>query len=324
MRLRWTEERERNYRRNLMKARIIRTSLWLLGISWIAAASVLWAQSQPAPAERAQIQKSIQVLETVLNTVRQQALVTAYASSGDADHIAYFGPADSGRRCEGIYLENYGVLFEVYLPNFSEQRSINLIVNKSILGGVENGMTVAAPSATGLPPSKKTAAAPPSTGSITVRAEAQTADPSLQSLSKMIDAYNQELQRANRVAALQGFMEKLRASNIFSKVQWIDSPMLEYSAQSPGALPQPEVQRKQLQDALMRAVADYGSNIPHLQINQFITILMKAPLPRDFSLFSPETRTSTIIRFSVKDLEDYKTGKITYADLVARTKVQEN
>lgn len=302
-----------------MKARIATLGQWTLGILLIAGTIPLSAQPLLTPAERAQIQKNIQIIEGVLNTVRVQSLLPVDTNSDEVSRITYFSPADSGRRCEGIYLDNYGIIFEVYLPNFSEQRSFNLIVSKSYLRGGENNVTVKASS--GTPSSQKGTTVSPTAAAAQLKPV--TPEATLQALSKMIDAYNQQLQRANRDAALRDFLEKLRSSNIFPADPFMGSTLFFEPNAVRSAQPDAATQQKRLQDAMMHAVADYGANVPHLLPGQFITILMKAPLPRDFSLFAPETRTSTIIRFNVKDLEDYKTGKIKYDDLIARTKVQD-
>ncbi|MDD5544681.1 MAG: hypothetical protein PHX83_16060 [Acidobacteriia bacterium] len=303
-----------------MKVRFATFTSWILGVLLVAGTTPLAAQSEMSASERAQIQKSIQIVEGVLNTVRVQSLLPMDTSSDEEVHVNYFSPGESGRRCEGIYLDNYGVIFEVYLPSFSEQRSFSLIVSKPAWSSNENKVVVNPPAANGSSrQATSVSSKPPATPAKTATPEA-----TLDTLSKMIDAYNMQSQRVNRDAALRDFLEKLRASNIFLTDPLMGSNLFFGPSTVRATFPDPETQRKRLQDALLHAVADYGANIPHLQPGQFITILMKAPSPRDFSLFTPETRTSTIIRFNVKDLEDYKTGRIKYADLVARTKVQDN
>lgn len=279
------------------------------------------AQPRPAPADRTQIRKSIEIVEGVLNTVRQQALASTAASSykgPDSNNpvFVYLKSAE-GNRSEGIYLEGYGVIFEVPLPNFSEQRSFNLVFKNS-LPRISVGKTPRTPSTVQAPYA--------STANVVMEANAEIPTTALNTLSKLIDSYVRESQDKNKESALRGLIAKLRESNIFSQTSLFEPLSLweVEKSQPEGEQPKPDVLEKRLQESVMKAIADYGNAIPGLRPNEFVTILFKAPVPRDFSLFSPETRTSKIVRFTVRDLQEYKVGKISYEELQARAMVEEN
>jgi len=290
-------------------------------------ATLTWSAQNPVPpTDREQIKRSIQIVENILNTVRQQALNTVamtVTKKGDENNptVLYLRSSE-GNRAEGIYLDGYGVIFEVYLPNFSEQRSMNWILKKSF--GVSSGRrTVRAPS--------NGPASSPSNPSahVVLEAKSDLAPKTMDTFTKLIEAYERQSQGPNKEIALRELFSKLREANLVPQLNVFESSLLEEGEEAEPVGPSDEesrleAQRKHLQDALMRAVADYGSSIPGLQPSDSITILLKAPVPQDFSLFSPETRTSTLIRFSVRDLRDYKTGKLSYTDLETRTKIQEN
>jgi hypothetical protein len=284
------------------------------------------AQNQNPPINREQIKKSIQIVENILNTVRQQALNTVamtVAKKGDENNptVLYLRSSE-GSRAEGIYLDGYGVIFEVFLPNFSEQRSMNWILRKSF--GVAPGRKTTRASSGGTVSSQ-----PDPSAHVLVETKSGLAPKTLDTFSKLIDAYERQSQGPNKEIALRELFSKLRETNLVPQLNVFESSLLDEAVEAETEKPsdeesKSEVQRKHLQDAIMRAVADYGNSIPGLQPSEYITVLLKAPVPQDFSLFSPETRTSTVIRFSVRDLKDYKTGKLSYADLEAKTKIEEN
>lgn len=288
----------------------------------ISMSRVAWAgQDQTSSVERDQVRRNIQIIEGVLNTVRQQVLASVAATmfrEGDPNNPAFLSlRAGEGNRSEGIYLEGYGVIFEVYVPNFSEQRSLNWIFMNTV--GAKNMDRARAASAPTVPGS----------ANLVVEAKSQPSPSALNALSKLIDSYTSESQNKNREIALRDLMSKLREADFLPPMG-----ILEYSPPEAGTSPNAEktsneesksaLQRKQLQNAIMKAVADYGSSIPGLLPSEYITVFLKSPDPNDFSVISPETRTSTIIRFSVRDLREYKTGKISYADLLAKTKIEGN
>jgi len=290
----------------------------------ISMSMMAWAgQDQASSIERDQVRKNIQIIEGVLNTVRQQVVASVAANvfrEGDPNHPAFmFLHAGEGNRTEGIYLEGYGVIFEVYLPNFSEQRSINWIF-KNTQGLAAQNMGRAREASVPIVPG------PSNPG---VEAKPEFSPSALNALSKLVDSYMSESQNKNREMALRDLMSKLREADFFPQMS-----ILEYSPLEGGTNPNAEksskeeskssLQRKQLQNAIMKAVADYGSSISGLLPSEYITVFLKSPDPNDFSIISPETRTSTIIRFSVRDLRDYKTGRISYADLLAKTKIEGN
>ena len=231
--------------------------------------------------------------------------------------------SSEGNRAEGIYLDGYGVIFEVYLPNFSEQRSMNWIFKKSF--GVVPGRRTVRAQSTGPTPAQSD----PSTRVLVETKSDLAPKTPLDTFSKLIEAYVRQSQGPNKEIALRELFSKLREANLVPQLNVFESSLLEEGAETDTERPseeesKSEAQRKHLQDAIMRAVADYGSSIPGLQPSEYISVLLKAPVPQDYSLFSPETRTSTVIRFSVRDLREYKTGKLSYADLEARAKIGEN
>jgi hypothetical protein len=290
----------------------------------VAAPGILYAQSPRSTDERSQIKRSIEVVEGVINTVRQQALHAVTASlvrTNDSNNpIAFFLQSNEGNRTEGIYLEGYGVIFEVGIPNFTEQRSLNFAYRNLVPG-------FSAKRATKAPVAEPGPTSTPST-MIMETASANTSS-TLDALSKLIDNYTSEAQRTDKQAALRDLLSKLREKDFLRSTYSLEitstSDAQEGGKEKGGSTNwNPEQQRKQLQDAIVKAVADYGSSIPGLEPRESVTILLKAPVQKDFSLFSPETRTSTIIRFTVRDLQDYKVGKISYSELQSKTKIEEN
>ncbi|MGB7621311.1 MAG: hypothetical protein WBN92_03080 [Terriglobia bacterium] len=297
-----------------------------LGVGILVTGSTWCAQNSSPSIDREQLKRSIQIVENVLNTVRQQALspvALTLAKKGDEGNptVLYLRSSE-GSRAEGIYLDGYGVIFEVSLPNFSEQRSVNWIVKNST-GAIPGRRTVRA-TAGATPPPKSA-----SSGNLVVETKSTPTPTALDTFSKLIDSYVRESQNKSKEIALRELFSKLREANLVPHLNIFESAFLddgmEPEAENPSVEEsRSEVQRKNLQNAIMKAVADYGSSIPGLQPGEYITVFLKAPVPQDFSLFSPETRTSTVIRFSVRDLRDYKTGKLSYADLETRTKIEEN
>jgi hypothetical protein len=303
-----------------------RNLCFVLGAGLLVTAGTWCAQNPSSSTDREQMKRSIQIVENVLNTVRQQALNTITMSvtkkgSETSPTVLYLRTSE-GSRAEGIYLDGYGVIFEVYLPSFSEQRSVNWILRNSMEFG-PGKRTVRA--SRGETPSSR----PDSTANVLVENAPGLAPKTLDTFSKLIDSYERQSQGKNKEIALRELFSKLREANLVPQLNLFESTLLDEGAQAEtdklsSEESKVEVQRKHLQDAIMRAIADYGSSIPGLQPGENITVLLKAPIPQDFSLFSPETRTSTVIRFSVRDLRDYKSGKLSYSDLEARTKVEEN
>ncbi|MBZ5536184.1 MAG: hypothetical protein LAO31_09535 [Acidobacteriia bacterium] len=303
-------------------------ALNVAGGAGILVATLAWgAQNQSLPIDREQMKKSIEIVESVLNKVRQQALNTVamtVAKKGDENNptVLYLRTSE-GNPAEGIYLDGYGVIFEVYLPNFSEQRSMNWILKKSF--GVTPGRRTARGPSGGAVSSQ-----PDTSAHVLVETKSDLASKTpLDAFSKLIAAYERQSQGPNKEIALRELFSKLREINLVPQLNAFESSLLDDGSETetekpPNEESKAEVQRKHLQDAIMKAVAEYGSSISGLQPSEYISVLLKAPVPQDFSLFSPETRTSTVIRFSVRDLRDYKAGKLSYADLEAKTKIEEN
>lgn len=293
----------------------------ITGAILFAATAIVSAQDQSSAADRNQIKKSIEIVEGVLNTVRQQAIVTEARTTAKRNtrngQSMLLLHASEGNRTEGIYVNGYGVIFEVYLPSFSEQRSFRLFMTDYGREAVSPRETVTVQSFTD--PPQKTAG----------DSKTEPSTSTLAALSKLVESYSHEMQNKSKEMALRDLFAKLRQADLFPRVNVLETSWLEESAstdKSPAENPESTAaaQRKQFQDAIMKAIAEYGGTIAALRPTEFITVFLKAPVPRDFSLFSPETRTATIIRFSVRDLQEYKVGKISYDQLMARTKTEEN
>lgn len=288
----------------------------------LAMLTVIVAQTNNQPMDRAQMKKDIEIVEGVLNTVRQQSLTAVFSSvqerevDRNAPSVMYFRVSD-GRRSEGFYLNGYGVIFEVYLPNFKEQRTFNILARKPGVATVRTERP--APEPLSIP---STAARP-----ATVDVNVETSATALHALSKLMETYTREMQSQGKETALKQLLSKLRDSDLLPQMKVMTTSFfndLNLSEKSPSEESRIVAQKKEFQDSILKAVASYGSAISQLQPGEFVTILFKTPMTQDFSLFSPETRTSQIIRFSVKDLHDYKVGKLSYAELLGKISIEEN
>ncbi len=285
-----------------------------VALSWNVAG---YAQTNLPKVSRAQICQNIEIVENVLNTVRQQVLTSSLASKSQSamasPDVFYLRTTDSNRT-EGIYLDGYGVIFEVYMPTFSEQRSYSLFLHARSPLEVSTGQEIASQ---------------PGIKSVTVQSMKQPPPATLNKLAGLIDSYSKETQSQNREAALRELFAKIQAANLFPSFGFLEygesGPASDGDAQrAVNEAARLNEQRQQFQDAIMQAIAEYGATIPGLPPTESITVFLKAPVSQDFSLFSPVTRTSKIIRFSVRDLQDYKVGKINYEELQKRVKIEEN
>ncbi len=301
--------------------RFPKSPLRLIGLGTVGAllfSVPFYAQTRPALNERAQMRHSIEILENVLDTVRQQAMTAAVTSSArgvalGGTRYMYFQTGETNRT-EGIFLTGYGVIFEVYVPTFTEQRTINIFFRSS-----------QSASAASLPPT------PPPLDATTfmVKSPTEPSSASLKALAALIDSYSKELQGQNRDAALRNLFAKLRSTDLFSQVSLLTPAPQEAAAEMEekklaAEEAKLEEQRRQFQDSIIHAIADYGSSIPGLDVNNSITVLLKGSMTKDASLFSPPARTSRIIHFYLKDLEDYKVGKISFDELKRRVQIEQN
>ena len=289
----------------------------VLTMFWTAAS---FAQNDLAANNRLQMQRKIEIIENVLDTVRQQVIASAAPSAkrnadSESPNIFYLRTGERDRT-EGIYLNGYGVIFEVYLPTFSEQRSYSILFRKTSPLASAFTMTESSDSST---------ASHATTQKVSAQSGMEPTTTALGTLSKLIESYDKQLQSQTRDAALRDLFSQLKSAGLFSNFKFIAENSQESDAVSIASEESRlHQQRKQFQDSLIRAIADYGSTLPGLPLNDQITLFLKAPVAQEGSLFSPVMRTSKIIRFSVKDLQDYKVGKINYEELQKRVSIEEN
>lgn len=287
----------------------------------LALLTVVDAQTSNSPMDRAQMKKDIEIVEGVLNTVRQQSLATVMTAYQDKDadrnpFVVYARTSD-GRRSEGFYLNGYGVIFEVYVPNFTDQRTYRILAKKPGVAnaGVGRG--------TSSEPSPRPSTAPTST----VSASVETSTAVLTRLSKLIETFTREQVSQGKDVALRQLASKLQELELVPQMKVMASSLFdEYSLSEKSTIDESRMvaERKEFQDSIIKAVASYGSTISQLQSGEFITVLLKAPVTQEFSLLSRDARTSNIIRFSVRDLYEFKVGKISYVELLGKVKIEEN
>lgn len=288
----------------------------------LALLTVVDAQTSNSPMDRAQMKKDIEIVEGVLNTVRQQSLATVMTAYQDKDadrnpFAVVYARTSDGRRSEGFYLNGYGVIFEVYVPNFSDQRTYRILAKKP---GVANAGVGRGTSSEPFP---RPSTAPTST----VSASVETSTAVLTRLSKLIETFTREQVSQGKDAALRQLASKLQELELVPQMKVMASSLFdEYSLSEKSTTDESRMvaERKEFQDSIIKAVASYGSTISQLQSGEFITVLLKAPVTQEFSLLSRDARTSNIIRFSVRDLYEFKVGKLSYAELLGKVKIEEN